>query len=92
MSLTVKHLDYEIGNERILDQISLEIKKGEFVGLVGPNGCGKSTLLRILGGFETPDSGDIIVDGKNINKLPPYRRQLNTVFQKYALFTHMTIA
>ena len=55
--------------------------------LLGPSGCGKTTLLRILGGFETPDSGDIIFDGKNINNLPPNRRQLNTVFQKYALFS-----
>ena len=60
--------------------------------MLGPSGCGKTTLLRILGGFETPDSGKIIFDGKNINDIPPNRRQLNTVFQKYALFSHMTIA
>ena len=72
--------------------LNLYIRENEFLTLLGPSGCGKTTLLRILGGFETPDSGDIIFDGKNINKLPPNRRQLNTVFQKYALFTHMTIA
>mgnify|MGYP002228670811 CR=1 FL=1 len=76
----------------ILDHLNLYIRENEFLTLLGPSSCGKTTLLRILGGFETPDSGDIIFDGKNINKLPPNRRQLNTVFQKYALFTHMTIA
>ena len=76
----------------ILDQLNLYIRENEFLTLLGPSGCGKTTLLRILGGFETPDSGDIIFDGKNINNLPPNRRQLNTVFQKYSLFPHMTIA
>ncbi|CUX49860.1 ABC transporter ATP-binding protein [Clostridium sp. C105KSO13] len=76
----------------VLDQLSLYIRENEFLTLLGPSGCGKTTLLRILGGFETPDSGDIIFNGKNINSLPPNRRQLNTVFQKYALFSHMTIA
>ena len=76
----------------VLDQLDLYIRENEFLTLLGPSGCGKTTLLRILGGFETPDSGDIIFDGKNINKLPPNRRQLNTVFQKYALFSHMSIA
>ncbi len=75
----------------ILDHLNLYIRENEFLTLLGPSGCGKTTLLRILGGFETPDSGDIIFDGKNINKLPPNRRQLNTVFQKYALFTHTTL-
>ena len=76
----------------ILDQLNLYIRENEFLTLLGPSGCGKTTLLRILGGFEKPDSGDIIFDGKNINNLPPNKRQLNTVFQKYALFSHMTIA
>ena len=76
----------------ILDQLNLYIRENEFLTLLGPSGCGKTTLLRILGGFETPDSGDIIFDGKNINNLPPNRRQLNTVFQKYSLFPHMSIA
>ena len=73
----------------ILDQLNLYIRENEFLTLLGPSGCGKTTLLRILGGFETPDSGDIIFDGKNINNLPPNRRQLNTVFQKYALLCLM---
>ena len=76
----------------ILDKLNLYIRENEFLTLLGPSGCGKTTLLRILGGFETPDSGNIIFDGKNINSLPPNRRQLNTVFQKYALFSHMSIA
>ena len=76
----------------ILDKLNLYIRENEFLTLLGPSGCGKTTLLRILGGFETPDSGNIIFDGRNINSLPPNRRQLNTVFQKYALFSHMSIA
>ena len=76
----------------ILDKLNLYIRENEFLTLLGPSGCGKTTLLRILGGFETTDSGNIIFDGKNINSLPPNRRQLNTVFQKYALFSHMSIA
>ena len=76
----------------VLDQLNLYIRENEFLTLLGPSGCGKTTLLRILGGFETPDHGDIIFNGKNINHLPPNRRQLNTVFQKYALFSHMSIA
>ena len=76
----------------VLDELNLYIRENEFVTLLGPSGCGKTTLLRILGGFETPDTGEIIFDGKNINSLPPNKRQLNTVFQKYALFSHMTVA
>lgn len=80
------------GNQLILDEFSLSVKENEFLTLLGPSGCGKTTTLRILGGFETPDSGRVIFDGVDITKLPPNKRNLNTVFQKYALFTHMTIA
>ena len=76
----------------VLDELNLYIRENEFLTLLGPSGCGKTTLLRILGGFETPDSGKIIFDGQDITTLAPNKRQLNTVFQKYALFTHMTIA
>ncbi len=76
----------------VLDKLNLYIRENEFLTLLGPSGCGKTTLLRILGGFEAPDSGDIIFDRKSINHLPPNQRQLNTVFQKYALFSHMSIA
>ena len=76
----------------ILDNLNLYILENEFLTLLGPSGCGKTTTLRILGGFENPDEGRVLFDGKDITKLPPNKRQLNTVFQKYALFTHMTIA
>ncbi len=76
----------------VLDDLNLYIRENEFLTLLGPSGCGKTTTLRILGGFETPDTGRVIFDGQDITKLPPNKRQLNTVFQKYALFTHMTIA
>lgn len=80
------------GGSLVLDEFNLSIKENEFVTLLGPSGCGKTTTLRILGGFETPDTGKVIFDGKDITGLAPNQRQLNTVFQKYALFTHMTIA
>lgn len=76
----------------VLDDLSLAVKENTFVTLLGPSGCGKTTTLRIIGGFETPDKGQVIFDGNDITKLPPNKRQLNTVFQKYALFTHMSIA
>ncbi len=80
------------GDNLILDELNLYIRENEFLTLLGPSGCGKTTTLRIIGGFEQPDNGKVIFDGKDITKLPPNKRQLNTVFQKYALFTHMTIA
>lgn len=80
------------GMQTVLDDFNLYIRENEFLTLLGPSGCGKTTTLRILGGFETPDAGHVIFDGKDITDLPPNKRQLNTVFQKYALFTHMTIA
>lgn len=78
--------------QTILDELNLKIHENEFMTLLGPSGCGKTTTLRILGGFETPDRGQVMFDGVDITALPPNKRQLNTVFQKYALFTHMTIA
>ncbi|MCD8340941.1 MAG: ABC transporter ATP-binding protein [Clostridiales bacterium] len=75
----------------VLDRINLYINDAEFLTLLGPSGCGKTTTLRIIGGFQTPTSGDVLFDGNRINDLPPYKRQINTVFQKYALFTHMNI-
>lgn len=80
------------GENLILDELNLYIRENEFLTLLGPSGCGKTTTLRIIGGFEQPDNGKVVFDGKDITKLPPNKRQLNTVFQKYALFTHMTIA
>ncbi len=78
--------------QMILDNLNLYIRENEFLTLLGPSGCGKTTTLRILGGFEKPDMGQVIFEGKDITTLPPNKRNLNTVFQKYALFTHMTIA
>lgn len=78
--------------QMVLDELNLNIHENEFVTLLGPSGCGKTTTLRILGGFTNPDTGKVIFDGTDITQIPPNKRQLNTVFQKYALFTHMTIA
>ena len=75
----------------VLDSINLYINDAEFLTLLGPSGCGKTTTLRIIGGFQKPTSGDVLFDGKRINDLPPHKRQVNTVFQKYALFTHLNI-
>lgn len=76
----------------MLRGISLSIKRREFVTLLGPSGCGKTTTLRIIGGFELPDSGDVFFDGKRLNDVPPYQREINTVFQRYALFPHLNVA
>lgn len=80
------------GDTVVLDELNLYIRENEFLTLLGPSGCGKTTTLRIIGGFETPNQGQVIFEGKDITKLPPNERQLNTVFQKYALFNHMTIS
>ena len=80
------------GNNLVLDELNLYIRENEFITLLGPSGCGKTTTLRILGGFEKPDNGQVIFDGVDITSLPPNKRNLNTVFQKYALFPHMSIA
>lgn len=86
------NISKSFNNNLVLDELNLSVKENEFLTLLGPSGCGKTTTLRILGGFETPDSGQVIFDGVDITNLPPNKRNLNTVFQKYALFTHMTIA
>ncbi|MDF2905797.1 MAG: potA [Herbinix sp.] len=80
------------GDTVVLDELNLYIRENEFLTLLGPSGCGKTTTLRIIGGFETPNKGQVIFEGKDITKLAPNERQLNTVFQKYALFNHMTIS
>lgn len=88
LSGIVKKFDDEI----VLEALDLSVKDGEFVTLLGPSGCGKTTTLRIIGGFESPDEGDIFFGGKRINDLPPDKRNINTVFQKYALFPHLNVA
>jgi spermidine/putrescine transport system ATP-binding protein len=77
---------------RALDQVSIRIRQGEFFTLLGPSGCGKTTLLRLIAGFEMPTSGQILLDGADITYLPPNKRPVNTVFQSYALFPHLTVA
>ncbi len=78
-------------DELVLDHLNLYINDKEFLTLLGPSGCGKSTTLRIIGGFTAPLSGDVLFDGVRINDVPPYKRQINTVFQKYALFPHLNV-
>lgn len=89
--IDLQHITKSFDGQMILDDLNLYIRENEFLTLLGPSGCGKTTTLRILGGFETSDRGHVIFDDQDITKLPPNKRQLNTVFQKYALFTHMTI-
>ncbi len=89
--IELKDVSKSFGDTEILHHINLYIRKCEFVTLLGPSGCGKTTLLRLLGGFETPTSGQIFFDGADVAKLPPYKRRINTVFQKYALFSHLNV-
>ncbi len=87
----LKAISKEFNGETVLSEISLDIHDNEFVTLLGPSGCGKTTMLRIIAGFETADSGDVLFDGVRINDVPAYKRELNTVFQKYALFPHLNV-
>lgn len=84
-------LTKEYDGTEALKSINLYIRQNEFITLLGPSGCGKTTTLRLIGGFETPTSGAVLFEGNNINDVPPYKRKVNTVFQKYALFPHMNI-
>ncbi len=90
--IVLNNISKSFDGQLVLDEMNLTIHENEFVTLLGPSGCGKTTTLRIIGGFETPDTGTVIFDGKDITHLAPNKRQLNTVFQKYALFTHMNVA
>ena len=81
----LQHISKSYDGQMVLDDLNLYIRENEFLTLLGPSGCGKTTTLRILGGFETPDAGRVMFEGQDITKLPPNKRQLNTVFQKYAL-------
>ncbi len=89
--IELKNITKQFDGELVLDNINLYIKENEFLTLLGPSGCGKTTLLRIIGGFLNPTEGHLIFDGKEISNLPPYKREINTVFQKYALFPHMNV-
>ena len=79
------------GEDPVLKGVDLEVYDNEFLTLLGPSGCGKTTILRLIGGFETPDEGDVLFLGEKINDVPPYKRSINTVFQKYALFPHLNV-
>jgi putrescine transport system ATP-binding protein len=80
------------GGTPAVDHVSLSIREGEFFALLGPSGCGKTTLMRLIAGFETPDAGDVLLDGKSLAGVPPHRRPVNMMFQSYALFPHLTVA
>ena len=89
--ISLRNVAVDFDGERILHNIDLDINDKEFVTLLGPSGCGKTTTLRIIGGFVEPTEGDVFFDGAKINDLPPYKRQVNTVFQRYALFPHLNV-
>ncbi|MCD8042490.1 MAG: ABC transporter ATP-binding protein [Tannerellaceae bacterium] len=89
--ITVSRISKYFGEKAVLDDINLEIRKGEFVTILGPSGCGKTTLLRLIAGFQTPTEGVIKIGGKDITQTPPHKRNVNTVFQKYALFPHLNV-
>lgn len=90
--IDLKHISIAFNGEQILKDINLYIRNGEFITFLGPSGCGKTTTLRIIGGFLEPDEGDVIFENKKINGVPPHKRQVNTIFQRYALFPHLNVA
>ena len=89
--ITLKNIEKYFGKSKVLDNINIDIEKGEFVSLLGPSGCGKTTLLRIISGLESKNSGEIYVDGKEISKVSPAKRNIGIVFQNYVLFTNLTV-
>ena len=89
--IELKNITKAFDGEPVLQNVNLDIYDNEFITLLGPSGCGKTTMLRLIGGFETPDEGDVLFLGKKINDVPPYKRNVNTVFQKYALFPHLNV-
>ena len=89
--IELKNISKSFGKSLIIDDLSLTVEENEFITLLGPSGCGKTTILRIIGGFETPDQGQVFFEGNDITNTPPNTRNLNTVFQKYALFPNMNI-
>ena len=89
--VSLKDIVVEFDGQKVLDGLSLDIHDKEFVTFLGPSGCGKTTTLRVIAGFITPKSGNVFFDGKDIANMPPYKRPVNTVFQKYALFPHLNV-
>ncbi|MBR5424490.1 MAG: ABC transporter ATP-binding protein [Clostridia bacterium] len=90
--IDLKNISVSFDGVQILDKLNLSIKDGEFITFLGPSGCGKTTTLRVIAGFLQPDSGDVLFENKNMNGVPPHKRQVNTIFQRYALFPHLTVA
>ncbi|MEE1342921.1 MAG: ATP-binding cassette domain-containing protein, partial [Lachnospiraceae bacterium] len=89
--IQLEHIHKSYGKQTIIEDLSLEVRDGEFLTLLGPSGCGKTTLLRMINGFETPDKGEVLLDGVNQVAIQPNKREVNTVFQSYALFPHLTV-
>ncbi|MBR6007111.1 MAG: ATP-binding cassette domain-containing protein, partial [Clostridia bacterium] len=89
--IELKNISKDYNGDVALQDINLYIRDGEFLTLLGPSGCGKTTLLRLIAGFIMPSSGQILMDGQDLVSVPPYKRQVNTVFQKYALFPHLNV-
>ena len=89
--IELRNISKSFDGEKVLDDLNLDIYDNEFLTLLGSSGCGKTTTLRIIGGFETPDTGDVLFMGERINDLPAYKRNVNTVFQRYALFPHLNV-
>ena len=87
----LKGVTKRFGDVRAVDSLDLDVRHGEFLSLLGPSGCGKTTTLRLIAGFEQPDAGEVLISGRNVAGLPPYRRDVNTVFQNYALFPHLSV-
>lgn len=84
--IDLRNITFNYGDEKVLDNLNLYIRDKEFITLLGPSGCGKTTTLRIIAGFLEPDEGEVVFEGKVINNVPPHKRKVNTIFQRYALF------
>ena len=89
--IDLKNITVKYGDNVVLDKLNLYINEKEFITLLGPSGCGKTTTLRCIAGFLEPDEGDVIFEGKKINDVPPHKRKVNTIFQRYALFSHLNV-
>ena len=89
--IELKDISKEYDGKTVVDDFNLYVKRGEFITFLGPSGCGKTTTLRMIAGFELPTTGTITLNGEDITKLPPYKRPVNTVFQRYALFPHLDV-